>query len=86
MSKVTVTQMLEYRKRVFESRGFDVGDITRDESLMLPVRPISLDSPCILEWMGGFSKLALDEHNKNKVCVCVLELLLVHLILPSSSI
>ncbi|KAF7119912.1 hypothetical protein RHSIM_Rhsim13G0082000 [Rhododendron simsii] len=63
MSKVTVTQMLEYGLR---EQGVDVGDITRDESLMLPVRPISLDSPCILEWVGGFSKLALDEHNKNK--------------------
>ncbi|KAE9461116.1 hypothetical protein C3L33_06985, partial [Rhododendron williamsianum] len=57
MSKVTVTQMLEYRKRVFESRGFDVGDITRDESLMLPSTNYQFVKVLKANISGNYSRL-----------------------------
>ncbi|KAG5541677.1 hypothetical protein RHGRI_021491 [Rhododendron griersonianum] len=62
MSKLTETELLEYRKTVSESRGFDVGDIPHDKCYMVSVTPIPLARR--LELMGGYSKLALDEHNE----------------------
>ncbi|KAE9449035.1 hypothetical protein C3L33_19066, partial [Rhododendron williamsianum] len=50
---------LRESKGLREAKGFDVGDIAG-----IPVRPVLLDSPESLERIGGYAKLALDEHNK----------------------
>ncbi|KAG5527205.1 hypothetical protein RHGRI_028190 [Rhododendron griersonianum] len=57
-------QQKAYRKRLRKSTGFDVGDIP-DNVVGIPVRPYKLDTHDSLEIIGGFSKLALDQHNKD---------------------
>ncbi|KAI8533624.1 hypothetical protein RHMOL_Rhmol10G0023700 [Rhododendron molle] len=57
-------QQKAYCKRLRNSTGFDVGDIP-DNVIDIPVRPYKLDIPEAVEMIGGFSKLALDQHNKD---------------------
>ncbi|XP_058212554.1 uncharacterized protein LOC131324565 [Rhododendron vialii] len=61
---LTSTQLQDYNKRFEESGGYDVGDVPYD-AVDIPIKPVCLDSPKLLERMEKYSNLALEEHNRH---------------------
>ncbi|KAF7113216.1 hypothetical protein RHSIM_RhsimUnG0148900 [Rhododendron simsii] len=45
-------------------QGYDVGDVPYD-AVDIPIKPVCLDSPKLLERMEKYSNLALEEHNRH---------------------